>query len=76
MPTPLDRALQSKSAFFGFAGIITAVAAWSIWGTESMFPKEPDPKGDPETWSLEELRRWLNNVGSRERPPFSCGWAN
>ncbi|QDS72738.1 hypothetical protein FKW77_003936 [Venturia effusa] len=61
MPTPLDRALQSKNAFFGFAGIITAVAAWTIWGQDSMFPKEADPKGNPETWSHEELRRWLNN---------------
>jgi len=61
MPTPLDRALQSKSAFLGFAGIVTAVAAWTIWGQDSIFPQEPDPKGDPETWTQEELRRWLNN---------------
>jgi hypothetical protein len=41
MPTPLDRALQSRNAFFGFAGIVTAVAAWSIWyGT--IFPPAPD----------------------------------
>ncbi|PNY28707.1 Uncharacterized protein TCAP_01368, partial [Tolypocladium capitatum] len=24
-----------------------------------MFPAEPDPKGDPETWTGEEMRRWL-----------------
>ncbi|AEO56242.1 hypothetical protein MYCTH_2300949 [Thermothelomyces thermophilus ATCC 42464] len=24
-----------------------------------MFPQEPDPKGDPERWTTEELRRWL-----------------
>jgi hypothetical protein len=41
MPTPLDRALQSRSAFLGFAGIVTAVAAWSIWyGT--IFPQAHD----------------------------------
>jgi arsenate reductase-like glutaredoxin family protein len=28
-----------------------------------MFPSEPDPKGDPETWSREEMRRWLAAVG-------------
>lgn len=44
MPTPLDRALQSKNAVLGFAGVVGAVAAWSIWGGD-MFPKEPDPTG-------------------------------
>lgn len=27
-----------------FTGIVTAVAAWSIWG-QDMFPKEADPTG-------------------------------
>ena len=27
-----------------FAGIVTAVSAWSIWGGE-MFPGEKDPSG-------------------------------
>lgn len=27
-----------------------------------MFPQAADPKGDPETWSMEELRRWLAAV--------------
>ncbi|KAA8574969.1 hypothetical protein MFRU_002g03880 [Monilinia fructicola] len=58
MPTPLDRALSSKNAVLAFAGIVTAAAAWSIWGTD-LFPKEGDPTGDPATWSREELRRWL-----------------
>ncbi|KAI9875911.1 MAG: hypothetical protein M1830_007782 [Pleopsidium flavum] len=44
MPTPLDRALQSRNAFLGFAGIVTAVAAWTIWGSD-MFPAEKDPIG-------------------------------
>lgn len=59
MPTPLDRALQSRNAVLGmisvvhsnasltsigFAGLIGAVAVWSIWGGD-MFPKEPDPTG-------------------------------
>ncbi|RAL59901.1 hypothetical protein DID88_000528 [Monilinia fructigena] len=58
MPTPLDRALSSKNAVLAFTGIVTAAAAWSIWGTD-LFPKEEDPTGDPATWSREELRRWL-----------------
>ncbi|TVY86519.1 hypothetical protein LAWI1_G005187 [Lachnellula willkommii] len=55
MPTPLDRALNSKNTFLG---VVTAAAVWSIWGTE-MFPKESDPTGDPKTWTREELRRFL-----------------
>lgn len=27
-----------------------------------MFPSGDDPKGDPETWTHEELRRWLAAV--------------
>ncbi|GAB7357519.1 hypothetical protein MBLNU459_g0047t1 [Dothideomycetes sp. NU459] len=59
MPTPIDRALQSKNLFLGFAGVVTAVAAWSIFGGD-MFPQEADPKGEPESWSEDELKRWLN----------------
>jgi hypothetical protein len=33
-----------------------------------MFPKEKDPTGEPETWTAEELRRWLNNVN----PSLPC----
>jgi len=62
MPTPIDRAMNSRNAFLGFAGIITAVAAWSIWGSE-MFPAEPDPTGDPAHWTDSELRRWLQTRG-------------
>ncbi|KAH6636967.1 hypothetical protein F5144DRAFT_569278 [Chaetomium tenue] len=58
MPTPLDRAMKSKNAVLAFGGLVTGVAIWAIWGGD-MFPQEPDPKGDPETWSREELRRWL-----------------
>lgn len=27
-----------------------------------MFPSEPDPTGDPETWTREDMRRWLAAV--------------
>ncbi|KAG5288560.1 hypothetical protein I7I50_01866 [Histoplasma capsulatum G186AR] len=62
MPTPLDKALNSKNLFLGFAGIVTAAAVWSIWGGD-MFPAEPDPAGNPEDWTTEELRRWLSSRG-------------
>lgn len=51
--------------YLAFAGLVTGVAVWSIWGGD-MFPQTPDPKGDPETWSMEELRRWLAAVGLKE----------
>ncbi|KAF7718049.1 Stress-responsive nuclear envelope protein [Penicillium ucsense] len=60
MPTPLDRALKSQNLFLGFAGMVTAVAAWSIWGSD-VFPAEADPTGKPEDWTEDELRRWLRN---------------
>lgn len=58
MPTPIDNALRSKNAVLGFAGIVTAAAAWAIWGTD-MFPAATDPTGNPEGWTREEMRRWL-----------------
>ncbi|KAL3450100.1 hypothetical protein BJX65DRAFT_305561 [Aspergillus insuetus] len=44
MPTPLDRAMNSKNLVLGFAGMVTAAAVWAIWGNE-MFPAESDPQG-------------------------------
>ncbi|KAF4216719.1 hypothetical protein CNMCM8980_007288 [Aspergillus fumigatiaffinis] len=40
--------------------MVTAAAAWAIWGGD-MFPSEPDPTGDPEDWTADEMRRWLRN---------------
>ncbi|EPS30685.1 hypothetical protein PDE_05637 [Penicillium oxalicum 114-2] len=62
MPTPLDRALKSQNLFLGFAGMVTAVAAWSIWGSD-VFPAEEDPTGNPDDWTEDELRRWLRTRG-------------
>ncbi|PGH30551.1 STE24 endopeptidase [[Emmonsia] crescens] len=62
MPTPLDKALNSKNLFLGFAGLVTAAAVWSIWGGD-MFPAESDPTGNPDNWTIEELRRWLSLRG-------------
>jgi hypothetical protein len=57
-----------QNLFFGFAGFITAAAAWSIWG-QDLFPQLQDPKGNPEKWTDEEMRFWLNNVHT---PSPSC----
>jgi hypothetical protein len=40
---------------------VTAAAAWTIFGGD-IFPAQDDPKGDPETWTREEMRRWLKAV--------------
>jgi hypothetical protein len=34
----------AQNLFLGFAGLVTAVSLWSIWGGD-MFPAEKDPKG-------------------------------
>jgi len=42
---PISQLIDNiKQINTGFAGIITAVSAWSIWGSD-MFPAGPDPKG-------------------------------
>ncbi|KAK0668928.1 hypothetical protein QBC41DRAFT_320918 [Cercophora samala] len=61
MPTPLDHAMRSRNAFLAFTGLVTGVAVWAIWGGD-MFPTTPDPTGNPEEWSKEDLRRWLAAV--------------
>ncbi|KAK1977149.1 hypothetical protein LZ30DRAFT_601938 [Colletotrichum cereale] len=58
MPTPLDNAMRSRSAVLAFGGLVTAVAVWAIYGGD-MFPAGPDPTGNPEDWTREEMRRWL-----------------
>ncbi|QIX00103.1 hypothetical protein AMS68_005620 [Peltaster fructicola] len=60
MPTPIDRAMDSRNLFMGFAALVTGVAAWTIWGGD-MFPQAEDPKGEPEKWTDEEMRRWLRS---------------
>ena len=37
------------------------MGVWAVWGCD-MFPAEADPTGDPETWTQEEMRRWLAAV--------------
>ncbi|KAF2178594.1 hypothetical protein K469DRAFT_718138 [Zopfia rhizophila CBS 207.26] len=66
MPTPLDRATSARAPFFAFAAIVTAVAAWSIWGGD-IFPSQ-DLTGDPENWTHEECTRWLQNRNLHPSP--------
>ena len=61
MPTPMDRALQSRNLFFGFAGLVAVASFANLFGGD-IFPAEKDPKGAPETWTEDELRRWLKRV--------------
>ncbi|KAK5076030.1 hypothetical protein LTR51_001709 [Lithohypha guttulata] len=65
MPTPIDRAMQSRNLFLGFAGLVAAASIWNMFGGD-MFPAEKDPTGDPETWTGHELRRWLKNRDNYE----------
>ncbi|OAA41771.1 hypothetical protein NOR_05279 [Metarhizium rileyi] len=58
MPTALDNALKSKNLVLVFGTAVVAASAWTIWGS-SIFPAEPDPQGDPDSWTREEMRRWL-----------------
>ncbi|KAH6987934.1 hypothetical protein BGZ61DRAFT_585644 [Ilyonectria robusta] len=58
MPTALDNMMKSKNMVWAFGLVVAAATAKVIWGDE-IFPPEKDPKGDPKTWTREEMRRWL-----------------
>ncbi|OAA38403.1 hypothetical protein BBO_07041 [Beauveria brongniartii RCEF 3172] len=60
MPTLLDNTLKSKNMVLAFGGVVAAATAWMLAG--DLFPADPDPKGDPETWTREQMRRWLEAV--------------
>ena len=70
MPTPLDRALQTpaRGAFFTFAALVSAAAAWSFWSSDdsTLFPRERFPKGTPEGWSSDECADWLRAVSAHQ----------
>lgn len=51
----------TQHSLTAFGGAVAAAAVWSIWGGD-IFPAEPDPKGNPEEWTREEMRRWLGAV--------------
>ncbi|ORY71704.1 uncharacterized protein BCR38DRAFT_480193 [Pseudomassariella vexata] len=67
MPTPIDNVMRSKNAVLGFAGLVAAASVWAFWGGD-VFPAQPDPKGDPENWTWDEMRRWLAAVTEPTSP--------
>ncbi|KAH8664046.1 hypothetical protein BX600DRAFT_289982 [Xylariales sp. PMI_506] len=58
LPLHILRSANTIYSQKGFAGLVTAVSVWAIWGGD-MFPAAEDPKGNPESWTREEMRRWL-----------------
>ncbi|KAJ5207005.1 hypothetical protein N7491_002364 [Penicillium cf. griseofulvum] len=42
--------------------MVTAVAAYSILGSD-VLPAQADPTGDPENWTMDEIKRWLQARG-------------
>lgn len=61
VPSPIHTLTVSVLHGIAFTGLVTGVAVWAIWGGD-MFPQEADPTGDPERWTKEEMRRWLERV--------------
>lgn len=53
-------AFTSLTFLPAFGGVVAAATVWMLSG--DMFPAEEDPKGDPDTWTREEMRRWLEAV--------------
>lgn len=53
--------MSSRNLFLGFAGLVALASVSAMFGGD-MFPAEADPVGNPETWTVEELRRWLKRV--------------
>ena len=51
----------SQNLILAFAGIVTGVTLWSIWNGD-IFPSATDPKGDPQDWTEEQMKAWLNKV--------------
>ncbi|KAM3542172.1 hypothetical protein ARSEF1564_004916 [Beauveria bassiana] len=74
MPTLLDNTLKSKNMVLAFGGVVAAATAWMLAG--DLFPADPDPKGDPETWTREEMRRWLEAGSAPETAASSVGTGN
>ncbi|KAK6354314.1 hypothetical protein TWF730_008723 [Orbilia blumenaviensis] len=59
-PTVIDKMLTSKNAVLAFGGLVALATALVLGnGDQPIFPKPDDPTGDPATWSIDQLRRWL-----------------
>ena len=62
--------LKNHLTAVAFTGLVTAVAVWSIWGTD-MFPTQPDPTGG--MLHLCPIFKVLNDSGPRSRNMDSRG---
>ncbi|KAH7250222.1 uncharacterized protein BKA55DRAFT_690455 [Fusarium redolens] len=64
MSTRLDNFMKSKNVVLFFGGVVSMAAAYTIWGNDGqgVFPPQPDPTGDPKTWTKEECQLWLNKA--------------
>lgn len=51
-----------QNLFFGFAGLVAASAAWSIFGSD-IFPQEADPTGG----EYKDTPRPLNNISTNHK---------
>ncbi|KAF4453019.1 STE24 endopeptidase [Fusarium austroafricanum] len=71
MSTRLDNMMKSKNVVLFFGGVVSMAAAYTIWGNDGqgMFPPQPDPTGDPKTWTKEECRLWLEKASERNLHP-------
>ncbi|RPA85328.1 hypothetical protein BJ508DRAFT_412111 [Ascobolus immersus RN42] len=61
LETLLTFAFWKKNAILAFSGIVVAVSAWSIMQSDGIFPRSPDPAGDPEYWVRSEMKQCLRN---------------
>lgn len=68
---PIQITSTLTEAKIAFGGVVVAAAAWSIFGGD-LFPAQEDPKGDPETWTREEMRRWLAAVSLVSASEENC----
>ncbi|ENH68829.1 hypothetical protein FOC1_g10014619 [Fusarium oxysporum f. sp. cubense race 1] len=61
MSTRLDNFMKSKNVVLC---VVSMAAAYTIWGNDGqgVFPPQPDPTGDPKTWTKEECQLWLNKA--------------
>ncbi|KAF8464604.1 hypothetical protein BDZ91DRAFT_729461 [Kalaharituber pfeilii] len=57
-----------ENAFLAFTGLIVAVSAYTILKPDPIFPGQDDPTGNPDDWTLGEMRKWLSLRGLEPSP--------
>ncbi|KAF2687585.1 hypothetical protein K458DRAFT_415797 [Lentithecium fluviatile CBS 122367] len=71
--TSIDQATQTKAIYFGLAAVVVALGVYTLWGSE-LFPSTKakshptghghrkhhyNPKGDPQFWSEDDMKKFL-----------------